>query len=1021
MVKLTEQGSVVTKLINPFPGLRPFHTNEAHLFFGRDGQSEEVLTNLARNKFAAILGASGTGKSSLIYCGLLPILYGGFLHNGRSKWKVIITHPGSSPVNNLAQSIAETFCGADNEEKIETDSLINRALLKRSSSGILNVIDQYGINPKENVLLLIDQFEELFRYQYTSHDSDAVNQVDHFVNMIVNIVRQNELPVYVVITMRSDFIGECSPYQDLTRLINDSHYLIPRMIREDFQKAITGPIAVGGGKITDQLVQLLLNEMGNNPDELPILQHALMRTWDYWMNNSDGAKPLGLNEYEAIGRLERALSNHANEAFDELNFEQKHICEIIFKSLTEKGADNRGVRRPTSVIELARIAETNDQEVIKIVEIFRKKGRTFLTPPPSVALQSDSMIDISHESLMRVWDKLKSWVEDESYAVKMYIRLSESGELFHQGKTGLWGPPDLQLAINWREKQKPNLAWAMRYNPAFERTMVYLKTSEEEYYAEEENKLRLQKRALRRSRIVALILGSAGMISIGLGILALIQRQDALKSQELAVKQSQIAQEKAKEAELAKITADSSARVAKYQESIAVQETQKATVERQKAVESADEAKKQKNFAEEQTTIAQVNQMKADSSAQQAEAERQKAVQASSEANRRKMLSIAQSMAVKSEQMRTDTLLKGLLAFQSYAFNTEYDGVAYDPDIFKSAYTGLRFFKGTNYNVYQGHTSIVRSIVENNGRFFSGGSDGQIISWNLNNKDSSGILSNLPIVKKLTISNQSLFILTNSSIIKYDLNNKGSDIYNFQNIDIKDFFITTNGKYLLVLNQSIIITDDYKSQGLEFYKSDAKINAIKYDLATAYLFVALSDGKIIYWKNFPSEPEKPFLLANIPDGNWGDISFNSQKNIVAAGTGNNQGTIYLWDITNGKQLSSLRGHTAKITGICFSSKGSLMASASYDGSVRIWHMDDLNTLPIVFDDHATWVTSIMFTEDDKFVISGDKNGNVRKLPTEINSIIKDYCGFLSRDLSQSEWQSYVGIDIPYKPTKCIYK
>ena len=75
---LTEQGPVLTKLINPFPGLRPFHTNEAHLFFGREGQSEEVLNNLSKSKFAAILGASGTGKSSLIYCGLLPILYGGF-------------------------------------------------------------------------------------------------------------------------------------------------------------------------------------------------------------------------------------------------------------------------------------------------------------------------------------------------------------------------------------------------------------------------------------------------------------------------------------------------------------------------------------------------------------------------------------------------------------------------------------------------------------------------------------------------------------------------------------------------------------------------------------------------------------------------------------------------------------------------------------------------------------------------------------------------------------------------------
>ena len=1019
MVTLTEQGAVAIKLINPFPGLRPFHTNEAHLFFGREGQSEEVLTNLSRNKFAAILGASGTGKSSLIYCGLLPILYGGFLHNGRSKWKVIITHPGSSPVNNLAQSIAQTFSGSDDEEKIETDSLINRALLKRSSSGILNVINQYGINPQENVLLLIDQFEELFRYQYTSHDADAVNQVDHFINMIVNTVRQSELPIYVVITMRSDFIGECSPYQDLTRLINDSHYLIPRMTRDDFQKAITGPIAVGGAKITDQLVQLLLNEMGNNPDELPILQHALMRTWDYWMYNSDSTTPIGLNEYEAIGRLERALSNHANEAYDELNYEQKHICEIIFKSLTEKGADNRGIRRPTSVTELAQIAETNDQEVIKIVEIFRKKGRTFLTPPPSIALQPDSMIDISHESLMRVWDKLKAWVEDESAAVKMYIRLAESGELFHQGKTGLWGPPDLQLAINWREKQNPNLAWAVRYNPAFERTMVYLKTSEEEYIAEEENKLRLQKRALRRSRIVALILGSAGMISIGLGILALIQRQDALKSQSKAVEQEKIAVANAKRAEIEKIKADSSANVATIQKNLAEQEKQRADLEKQNAINNADEAQKQRTKAEEQTAIAQTNQKLATKNEQKALEEQKRAEQAKLEADRRKMLSIAQSMAVKSEQMRTDTLLKGLLAFQAFSFNNEYNGIAYDPDIFKSAYTGLKFFKGANYNIYQGHTSIVRAIVQDKERLISGGSDGQIIGWNLNDKTSTVILSNLPIVKKLIVSNQSLFCLTNSSLIKYDLNSNLSDIYNLQNLDIKDFFITRSGKFLLVLNQSIILTDDYKNQGVEFYKADVKINVAKYDYNTGNLFVALSDGKIIYWKNFQSEQEKPTLLASIPDGNWGDICFNAQKNIVAAGTGNNQGAIYLWNITNGQQLSSLRGHTAKITGISFSSDGSLMASASYDGSVRLWHMDDLKTLPIVFDDHETWVTSVMFTQDDKYVISGDKKGIIRKLPTGISTLIDGYCGFLSRDLTQSEWQNYVGTDIPYKPTKCV--
>jgi hypothetical protein len=164
-------------------------------------------------------------------------------------------------------------------------------------------------------------------------------------------------------------------------------------------------------------------------------------------------------------------------------------------------------------------------------------------------LNENSYIDISHESLMRVWDKLKTWVEDEAAAVKMYLRLAESAELYDRGETSLWGPPDLQLALNWREKQKPNLAWAVRYNPAFERTMVYLKTSEEEYVAEEENKIRLQKRAIRRSRIVAVVLGTAAIISIGLGILALVQRQDALKAQEEAVAQKEIATKNAEEAQ----------------------------------------------------------------------------------------------------------------------------------------------------------------------------------------------------------------------------------------------------------------------------------------------------------------------------------------------------------------------------------------------------------------------------------------------------------------------------------------
>jgi len=249
MDTISKQEIVGKTLKNPFPGLRPFLPEEAHLFFGREGQSEEILENLSKNRFSAILGASGSGKSSLIYCGLLPILHGGFLHNGRSKWRIAIARPGLSPIANLAHSLAKTFSSDQNNDDVEADALINQAILSRSSDGIANLIDQFGLDADENFLILIDQFEELFRYQYSGKDTDAHDRVDHFVNLLVSIVKQQKQPVYVVITMRSDFIGDCSPFQQFTKLINDSHYLIPRMTRDDFRKAITGPVAVAGGAI----------------------------------------------------------------------------------------------------------------------------------------------------------------------------------------------------------------------------------------------------------------------------------------------------------------------------------------------------------------------------------------------------------------------------------------------------------------------------------------------------------------------------------------------------------------------------------------------------------------------------------------------------------------------------------------------------------------------------------------------------------------------------------------------------
>src|SRR5689334_17164549 len=357
--------------------------------------------------------------------------------------------------------------------------------------------------------------------------------------------------------MRSDFIGDCAQFPELTRKINDSHYLIPQLTREQKRKAIEGPVAVGGATIAPRLTQQLLNDLGDNPDQLPILQHALMRTWSYWTRYRDyNDEAVDLKHYEAIGTMAEALSMHANEAYDELTEDQKRICEVLFKAITEKRGENFGIRRPTKLNEIAAIADVTEEEVKDVVEKFREQGRSLLTPAHGVPMISKSMIDISHESLMRIWVRLKNWVDDEAEAVQMYTRLAEAASMYQVGKAGLWRPPDLQLALNWQAKHKPTLVWGQRYHPAFERTLIFLEYSKKEWETEQRIKELEQKRKLRTARIVALLMGGAVVVCLLFLMYAFVQKSEADKQFKRAEDQRLVAEKNAADALAAKKVAE---------------------------------------------------------------------------------------------------------------------------------------------------------------------------------------------------------------------------------------------------------------------------------------------------------------------------------------------------------------------------------------------------------------------------------------------------------------------------------
>jgi hypothetical protein len=482
---VTESTVPATRLENPFPGLRPFRENEVRLFFGRESQIDTMVEKLAAIRFLAVVGTSGSGKSSLVNCGLRPALSRGLMASAGTAWRMAQFRPGSDPIKAMAQALAQPgllfrdqdFEGLSAQEIVETT-------LGMSKLGLVDIYEQahFSENEMPNLLVIVDQFEELFRFQNLQSAEPGPNRAFErsvaFVNLLLEAV-SSELPIYVVLTMRSDFLGDCAQFFGLAEAINRGQYLVPRMLRDERRSAIAGPVAVAGGEISSELLTRLVNDVGDNPDQLSILQHALNRTWAEWQREG-GAGAIDLPHYEAIGTMLHALDFHAERAYAELGDDrQKVICEKVFQALTDKGPYLRGIRRPTSVAALCAITETSLDELDPVFDVFRKPSRSFVMPPAGEPIAAETIIDISHESLMRIWVRLTGWVNEEAESAAQYQRLVQNMSLKAEGKAGLMTDPELSLMLDWRKNLKPNAAWAERYKSGFAPAIAFLEESRE--------------------------------------------------------------------------------------------------------------------------------------------------------------------------------------------------------------------------------------------------------------------------------------------------------------------------------------------------------------------------------------------------------------------------------------------------------------------------------------------------------------------------------------------------------------
>ncbi|MGC9320612.1 MAG: hypothetical protein ACP5KN_21445 [Armatimonadota bacterium] len=478
----------------PYKGLAPFKAEDAKVFFGREELVAELTARLAGTRFLAVVGPSGSGKSSLVRAGLLPAVWDGALP-GSEQWTTLVITPGAHPLNELAVRLSVP-CNdrpAALLSDLEADHRAAALAVRRA------LADQPG---DVKVLLVVDQFEEVLAL---CRDE---NERQRFIDALLYAVAAEDGRTIVVPTIRADFYGRCADYPQLAARMSDG-LLVGPMSEDELRAAIERPAAVVGLRLEPGLAETILDDVAGEPGALPLLSHALVETWE-----RRRGRTLTMSGYAESGGVAGAIAQTADTVFAQFTPAEKTIAHNIFLRLTELGEEGtQDTRRRVAPGELVRTAE--EAPMVDAVLKTLVDARLVTT--------AENTVEVAHEALIREWPTLRRWLDEDREGLRIHRHLTEAAaewERLGRDPGELYRGARLAAAGEWVETHAEAL------NP-LERE--FLTASQE--LAERKEREREQR---RRRTILALAGGLA--IAIALAIFAFSARVTAQR--EAAVSQS---------------------------------------------------------------------------------------------------------------------------------------------------------------------------------------------------------------------------------------------------------------------------------------------------------------------------------------------------------------------------------------------------------------------------------------------------------------------------------------------------
>ncbi|WP_051424479.1 WD40 repeat domain-containing protein [Aphanizomenon flos-aquae] len=1014
------------KLPCPYRGLFHFSPDDAEYFFGREVFIEELFRATQTRNFIPVLGASGSGKSSVVLAGLVPKL------QQEGHWLFTHFRPGSNPFYGLAEALVPLYTpDLDDTDRIaQTRKLSN--YFCNGDVLLVDVIAKIQQNhPNHRVLLIADQFEEL--YTLCNDEKTRHNLLDSLLTIIQSPTSKSLSTVFVA-TMRADFLSYALSYPEFADQLKADIKLIRSMNRSELSEVIAKPAQKLGIIFQDGLIERILNDVESEPGNLPLLEFALTLLWEKRTN-----KQLTHAAYETIGEVQGALTSYTDKKYNELNPDEREQVRRIFVQLVRPGEEAEDTRRLATKAELG---EANWSLVKKLAD-----ARLVVT---SQNATNQETVEVAHEALIRNWGELRQWMNKDRVFRAWQERLrvtKKQWEATNRDPGSLLRGAALAEAEE-KLKERPE-------DLIDEKEFI-------EQSIQEGNRLK-QAEAARRKREIRTTWGIAAgslvavVISTGLGL--------------MAWKQTTIADSKTKEAELNLANSLARKALSLWNDNHKDLDTLLMAIKAEKLLKKHDATDpavidalsstvsetwernrldghtgsvRSLSFNQDGSILAsgsfdntiQVWDVKTGKSIRTLESHNKPVNSVSFNRDASLLASGSEDKTIKFWDVKTGRLIRTL-----EGHNDIVDSVSFNPDgSLLASGSWDKTIKlwdvktGKLIRTLEGHNDSVNSISFNrdgsllasgnndstinfwdvktgnlirtikNGNDYlhsvnfnqdgsvlaSGGEDKTIKLWDVKTGNLIRTLEGHKDIVDSVIFNPDGSLLASGSWDKtiklWDVKTgklirtlEGhNDIVNSVSFNRDGSLLASAGE-----NNSIELWDMKMFQEIRTLENHSNVvNNISFNQNGSVLASGGKDKTIKLW-----DVKKGKIIRTLEghNGSVDSVSFNRDGSLLASGSGDK--TIKLWDVKKGKIIRTLEGHNGSVNSVSFNRDGSLLASGSGDNTVKLWDVQTGQLISTLAVDNFA-ITSVSFNQDGSILASGGLDAAVKLWDVKTGKVIR---------------------------------